>query len=361
MRLVPEHHQPAWADSTCLLEVRLEVHLVLNPPTSGPSLDLIERQENGKGSSVVIRCAEYDEGEQVAFAKSARHVVLALRGTEEEPLKMLVPDVPSQTARRLHLYERQTWKEHIHVADINRLHAFRCHDRVEGLNAEPVGLADEIEDSAFGGHVDTLKSPICKQEAETFLLRPLVRLTLRELGDHAWRHDPRPADKDQGRITECSVWTLRAILRYVNERANDDRLRAAALAYVDRLVQRSGGPVLFRDLDAFEFEGRKVPLIHRPKGINTVKGFDAALTILTTFRARPEDQPYEDAEGADGYLRYKWRKTEADQHDNVALRRALEQRKPLIWFFGVASGVYTAIYPIWLAARKGTNGSLSQR
>jgi putative restriction endonuclease len=80
--------------------------------------------------------------------------------------------------------------------------------------------------------------------------------------------------------------------------------------------------------------------------------FDAALSIRTRFTRPGQTPPYEDAEGSDGYLRYKWRRTEFEQHDNVALRRALEQEKPLIWFFGVASGVYTPICPVWLVGEE---------
>lgn len=84
------------------------------------------------------------------------------------------------------------------------------------------------------------------------------------------------------------------------------------------------------------------------RGIRVVSGLEAALSILTTFRARPEDRPYEDAEGPDGYLRYKWRGTNPDNYDNAALRRALQLGKPLTWFFGVAPGTYIPIYPVWL-------------
>jgi putative restriction endonuclease len=40
---------------------------------------------------------------------------------------------------------------------------------------------------------------------------------------------------------------------------------------------------------------------------------------------------------------------EDPQHpENVALRRAYEQKLPLIWFVGVASGLYEPIYPVWV-------------
>lgn len=74
----------------------------------------------------------------------------------------------------------------------------------------------------------------------------------------------------------------------------------------------------------------------------------AALTILTTYRDRPEDRPYEDDIGIDGYPRYKWRRTDPNLPDNVALRYAMELGKPLAWFVGVAPGLYEAVFPVWL-------------
>lgn len=135
----------------------------------------------------------------------------------------------------------------------------------------------------------------------------------------------------------------------------DDRLRGAAFAYLDELTRRVGDHVSYRDLEAFEFEGRRISLIQRMRGIRVVAGLDCAISILTTFRARPEDQPYEDTEGPDGYLRYKWRGTNPENYDNVALRRARALSKPLIWFFGVAQGVYIPVYPVWLVGEETEN------
>lgn len=132
----------------------------------------------------------------------------------------------------------------------------------------------------------------------------------------------------------------------------DERLRAAAFAYLDTLTLRVGDHVSYRDLEAFEFDDRRVSLIQRMRGIRVVSGLEAAISILTTYRARPEDRPYEDAEGPDGYLRYKWRGTDANAYDNVALRRAMELDRPLIWFVGVAPGMYVPVYPVWLVGEE---------
>jgi putative restriction endonuclease len=129
---------------------------------------------------------------------------------------------------------------------------------------------------------------------------------------------------------------------------DDDQLRAAAFAWLRDLSSRTGGVVSRQDLRAFTFGSQRISLEQNMRGIRVVAGYPAALTILTTYRERPEDRPYEDDLGADGYPRYKWRGTDADAADNVALRVAKELGKPLAWFIGVAPGLYEPVFPVWL-------------
>jgi putative restriction endonuclease len=134
----------------------------------------------------------------------------------------------------------------------------------------------------------------------------------------------------------------------------DERLRAGMFAYLDRISNHGMQDVTTDQLNAFEFDGNRISLLQHMRGIRVVSGLPAALSIRTTFVARPEDRPYEDAEGPDGYFRYKWRGTDPDAHDNVALRVAMSERRPLAWFVGVASGRFTAIYPVWLVGEEPT-------
>jgi putative restriction endonuclease len=47
-------------------------------------------------------------------------------------------------------------------------------------------------------------------------------------------------------------------------------------------------------------------------------------------------------------LRYKWQGDDADASDNRALRRAMDEGLPLIWFFGVAPGLFQPVFPVFL-------------
>lgn len=132
----------------------------------------------------------------------------------------------------------------------------------------------------------------------------------------------------------------------------DERLRPAALAFVRALTLRTGGPVRQEDVARFEFEGQRIPLMDIQRGIRKPRMLDAALTFRTVFSATPERRPYADERGDDGYQRYKWRGTDPEHPENVALRRAMERRLPLIWFLGIEPGLYLPVSPVWLVGEE---------
>lgn len=51
-------------------------------------------------------------------------------------------------------------------------------------------------------------------------------------------------------------------------------------------------------------------------------------------------------------LRYKYRGQDPAHPENVALLRGHERQLPLLWFVGIAPGVYLARYPVWLIANE---------
>lgn len=127
--------------------------------------------------------------------------------------------------------------------------------------------------------------------------------------------------------------------------SSERRFRHAAMAWLDT---RPTARVDYSWLSTFEFDGRRVPLMDRQRGIRKPAGMNAALAIRTTFTAPGQVPPYADNVGGDGLQRYKYRGEDPQHFENVALRRAFEQRLPLIWFVGVAAGLYEPIYPVWV-------------
>ena len=134
----------------------------------------------------------------------------------------------------------------------------------------------------------------------------------------------------------------------------EQRLRAAAFAHLDQLSDRGTPLVRQDDLRAFMFEGRPVRLMATQTGIWRPKGRTAALSFRTVYCPDPSQRPYDDEEGLDGYLRYQWRYKDPDDPanfglaDNRAMRAAMTLGLPLIWFQGVATGLYLPVYPVKL-------------
>jgi putative restriction endonuclease len=133
--------------------------------------------------------------------------------------------------------------------------------------------------------------------------------------------------------------------------ATDDAIRTAARAFVERHAVAAGGVVSWHDLVDFRFDGVRIPLVGQ-SGIRKPREFRAALTIRTAFRRDPGARPYFDELGPDGYQRYKWRGEDALHSDNQALRTAMEERKPLIWFYGIAPATYVPVADVLLLAEE---------
>lgn len=129
--------------------------------------------------------------------------------------------------------------------------------------------------------------------------------------------------------------------------AIDSRLRAAMFAHLDRLVAGSpDGALPSSAINTFRFEGRALRLIVQT-GIWKPAELRAALTIRTTYTPPSKPPPYtDDLDG--GIVHYKYRGTNPEHSDNRALREAMRRELPLVYFVGVASGVYLPLYPVWL-------------
>ena len=106
----------------------------------------------------------------------------------------------------------------------------------------------------------------------------------------------------------------------------------------------------YDELAEFTFEGRRIPLMDPQRGIRKPAHMEPALSIRTSFTRLGKAPPYDDAEGVDGLLRYKYRGNNPLHPENIALRRACEERCILIWFVATAPGSYLPIDPIWIVA-----------
>ena len=133
----------------------------------------------------------------------------------------------------------------------------------------------------------------------------------------------------------------------------DSRLRAAALTEARHLSAASGGVLTREQMTAgFPFDGKRVPLALRARGIwkPGLLGPDGAALSITTASVRPGIEPrYDDSNiSEDGWFEYKYQGSDPRAADNRALRKAFELGRPLIYFYGMAPGVYAPVMPAYV-------------
>lgn len=128
----------------------------------------------------------------------------------------------------------------------------------------------------------------------------------------------------------------------------DTRVRLAAFEFLEEQTAIHG-EVLPRSLleKGFTFEGERVPLIS-PQGIFTPRVLEIPLTFCTVPPTLRNVRPYEDEMGEDGSILYKYRGIDPQHRDNVGLRRAMREKVPLIYLYGLVPGQYRPVWPAYI-------------
>lgn len=136
------------------------------------------------------------------------------------------------------------------------------------------------------------------------------------------------------------------------QRLRELAVRHAAFAWLDR--QRATGKETFTQHDTSNLMllGEAFRLMPTQQGIWKPGQLQAALSFRTVYRPEGVDRPYDDAVGLDGLYRYKMRGDDPNHYQNRALRDAMVERLPLIWWLGVEGGGYSALYPIYLVGEE---------
>jgi putative restriction endonuclease len=130
----------------------------------------------------------------------------------------------------------------------------------------------------------------------------------------------------------------------------DRRIR---LAVFDWLTEQrlEHGEALARELLArFEIGGVQIPLVG-PSGIWKPAACELPISVATIING-----PYpDDFDPHSGVLRYAYRGTDPNHRDNLGLRRAMQERVPIVYFYGVGRGSYAAAYPVFVVGDEPTN------
>ncbi|MCR8675450.1 HNH endonuclease [Micrococcus sp. HG099] len=132
--------------------------------------------------------------------------------------------------------------------------------------------------------------------------------------------------------------------------AEPEGLRHAAIAWLEQRTFDRQISLTRDEIADFEWNGQPFRLIPSQQGIWKPRGFEATLSIVTTYRSPGQKRPYADEVGADGLIRYKWRGDDPQHPENVGLRQAMQLRQPIIWFIGIGGKPpeYQVVAPVYL-------------
>lgn len=123
----------------------------------------------------------------------------------------------------------------------------------------------------------------------------------------------------------------------------DAGIRRAVFDWLTEHRESIGESIARTALEQFSLDGRRIPLVG-PRGIWKPAVCELPISIATTVGG-----PYSDVfDEATGTLSYAYRGTDPFHPDNVGLRRAMQERVPLVYFHSIRPGVYVAAYPVFV-------------
>lgn len=135
----------------------------------------------------------------------------------------------------------------------------------------------------------------------------------------------------------------------------DEQIRAAAFAAIRKLTAIRGDLSSADLRTGFTFDGQRIPFINPQRGIFKPRQMAHLLSIRTVFpragnRVWYDDQREVHRQIYDGEAEvgYAFMGENPDAADNRWLRAAMEQRVPIVYFLGVAPGLYQAIVPAYV-------------
>ena len=133
-------------------------------------------------------------------------------------------------------------------------------------------------------------------------------------------------------------------------------MRVAAFTHVLKLTETQNNISAEELRRGFTFEGERIPLVNPQRGIFKPRQMQYLLSIRTVFprpgkrvwyddQRQVHSQIFESREAVD----YAFMGKNPDAADNRWLREAFENRVPVIYFLGVAPGLYQAIIPTYIS------------
>lgn len=130
----------------------------------------------------------------------------------------------------------------------------------------------------------------------------------------------------------------------MRSQAEQRSIREDIFRWLDAKLSSGQSELSRAELENYRYRGERIPLLDTARGIRNPRDFDSTLTIMTSV-----ESPYgEEVISADGIVRYAYQSR--DGGDNVKLRRAFDQKDPLVYLQGIRPGAFVAYYPVFIVA-----------
>src|SRR5262245_12014473 len=130
---------------------------------------------------------------------------------------------------------------------------------------------------------------------------------------------------------------------------HDMRVRLAAFRFLDEQVRLHGEVLPLGVLrQGFVLDERRVPIMSGTQGIFKPAILpEMPLSFYTTASNDADERPYDDVMTEAGLL-YRYRGTDRNHRDNVAMRLAMQRQRPLIYLHGIVPGQYFPEWPVFI-------------
>ena len=123
---------------------------------------------------------------------------------------------------------------------------------------------------------------------------------------------------------------------------HEQSVRAAAFAWLGTQVGEDGVVSIDVMQRGFDYGGKRVSLMSQV-GIFKPASMDFPISIMTSLK-----DPYKDKMGPDKLLRYKYQGTDPNNRFNHGLRGTMTHQLPLVYFRGLVTTRYSAIWPVYV-------------
>lgn len=137
----------------------------------------------------------------------------------------------------------------------------------------------------------------------------------------------------------------------MSDKELDTLVRSEAFSFLQRQVELRGDILSWELLqEGFIFRSKRVSLVSMNGIFKPAIMPEWPLTLRTAPPNGNNFRRYDDEIGSNGEIQYRYRGSDPNLGDNVRLRGALNAGVPLIYLFGVATGRYRPVWPVYIVS-----------